>query len=241
MIAAAWGSDNRGRTADPPARRGRRPGSGRPGAGERPGPLLRPAPAPARRAGRRRAPRPPPVEAGVGQGQHAVGVEGERHGAGPDEDVLGVAGQEARGPGRRPGRPSRPRRPPMATTARISRLSNISKLVPPATDSAAPKRAPATPGHGGREGEDDQLGRGQRRARGWRRPPRSPWWPPGPGRRGPGAGPGWPMEKRAKTTARKMVKRLVRAHVAGRRGRAGGWGPSRRSRRRPTRGRTRCP
>src|ERR1700684_1692675 len=92
MIAAAWGSYNRG-AADSARRAGRRPDSGRPGTGEPTGPLLD------RSRGRRVAgspePVPPPVDAGVGQGQAPVWIEGERHGAGADEDVLGVARHEA--------------------------------------------------------------------------------------------------------------------------------------------------
>ena len=84
------------------------------------------------------------MEAGVAEGQHAVGVEGAALTVpAPMKTSCALAGRKPRA---RTGQaPEHTEAPPMATTARISRLSNIWKSVPLTTDEAAPKRAPATP------------------------------------------------------------------------------------------------
>src|SRR5271156_5522654 len=97
--------------------------------------------------------------------------------------------------------------PPMATTARISRLSNISKSVPPATAWAAPKSAPAIPAMAAERVNTASLVVVSDRPRVAQAASESlaatRTRPKGPRRRARRA-----MEKRAKTTPKKMVNAL---------------------------------
>ena len=131
MIAAAWGSDNRGAPGSGPEFPApvRRPGSGRPGSGEGPGPLVG-----GQRHGRLAGsgqPAPPPVRRG-----RRGGAAPRRSRNASDDRCRAPMKASWALPGRKPSArpparaPLQPEAPPMATTARMSRLSNIWLLSP---------------------------------------------------------------------------------------------------------------
>src|ERR1700683_280442 len=116
--------------------------------------------------------------------------------------------------------PEQTETPPMATTAKMSRLSNISKFWAPPTDGAAPKKPPATPAMAADRTKTISLVM----VTDWPRVAQAAseslaatsTRPKGPRRRAR-----MPMENRAKTTARKMVKALGEVTL---RPKSTGWG-----------------